>query len=408
VKLHDSGAGVVESTKSDGCDSLAELDIDLFAGAGGLAVGLHGAGFSALTVYEKDKQACETLRHNAAAGGTLTATVHEEDVKEVVWDVCRKNVRLLAAGAPCQPFSLGGKHRAHQDERNLFPEVLRSVRALKPKAVLIENVRGILRTDFQPFFEYILRQLEFPSLAGRRGEKWLDHARRIRQHQCSAGYLPEYHVCWRLLEAADFGVPQLRKRVFIIATRIDLPIYQFPSSTHCKEVLERQQLGGVYWERHGIKKPHTSGLQFPTSGKKELAPWITVRDALAGLAAPHDNAEGSRLNHWSIPGARSYAGHGGSRLDWPSKTIKAGVHGVPGGENTVVLDDGNVRYYTLREAARIQTFPDPHFFSGARIHVTRQLGNAVPCVLAARVAQPLFRLLDSGSQTLAMRQATKI
>jgi DNA (cytosine-5)-methyltransferase 1 len=387
---------------------LAELDIDLFAGAGGLALGLHSAGFSPLSVYEKDKKACETLRHNAGVGGTLSATVYEEDVKEVVWDVCRKDVRLLAAGAPCQPFSLGGKHRAHQDERNLFPEVLRSVRALKPKAVLIENVRGILRADFQPFFEYILRQLEYPSLASRKGEKWLDHDRRIRQHQCSAGYLPEYHVCWRLLEAADFGVPQLRKRVFIIATRIDLPIYQFPFSTHSKETLEHQQLNGIYWERHGIGKPHTSRLQFPTNGRRELIPWNTVRDALVGLPAPQKDAEKASLNHWLIPGARSYAGHGGSRLDWPSKTIKAGVHGVPGGENTIVLDDGNVRYYTLREAARIQTFPDPHFFSGARIHVTRQLGNAVPCLLATRVARPLFELLGSTSQRVAMRQAVNI
>ncbi|MFZ0770176.1 MAG: DNA cytosine methyltransferase [Candidatus Sulfotelmatobacter sp.] len=395
-------------TNWDGFNHLPELDIDLFAGAGGLALGLNHAGFSPLLVYERDKHACETLRHNAALGGTLAGTVQEEDVKRVEWHNFRENVRLLAAGAPCQPFSLGGKHRAQQDERNLFPEVLRSVRALKPKVVLIENVRGILRTDFQPFFEYILRQLEYPSLAKRKGETWLDHARRIRQHQCSAGYMPEYHVCWRLLEAADFGVPQLRKRVFIIATRIDLPVYQFPLPTHSKEVLERRQQGGIYWESHGIKKPRTGGLQFPTNKKNELAPWITVRDALAGLPAPHEDASRAWMNHWLIPGARAYAGHGGSRLDWPSKTIKAGVHGVPGGENTVVLDDGSLRYYTLREAGRIQTFPDSHFFSGARIHITRQLGNAVPCLLAARVAQPLFMLLGSTSQTADMRQAANI
>lgn len=381
---------------------MPELDIDLFAGAGGLALGLRHAGFSPLSVYERDKQACETLRHNVTASGTLAATVYEGDVKEIIWDVFRENVRLLAAGAPCQPFSLGGKHRAQQDERNLFPEVLRSVRALKPRAVLIENVRGILRSDFQPFFEYVLRQLECPSLAGRKGEKWRDHDCRIRQHQCSAGYVPEYHVCWRLLEAADFGVPQLRKRVFIIATRIDLPIYRFPSPTHSREVLENQQFDGTYWQRHQIKKPRTNELHFRTNGTRETAPWLTVRDALASLPTACADAESASMNHWIIPGARSYAGHGGSRLDWPSKTIKAGVHGVPGGENTVVLDDGSVRYYTLREAARIQTFPDQHFFMGARIHITRQLGNAVPCLLAARVAQPLFAILSSSSRTTIM------
>jgi DNA (cytosine-5)-methyltransferase 1 len=84
-----------------------------------------------------------------------------------------------------------------------------------------------------------------------------------------------------------------------------------------------------------------------------------------------------------------------SEINWPSKTIKAGVHGVPGGENTVLDDAGNIRYYTLRETARLQTFPDAHFFQGARIHVTRQIGNAVPCALAESVARNLFQLTES-------------
>jgi DNA (cytosine-5)-methyltransferase 1 len=95
------------------------------------------------------------------------------------------------------------------------------------------------------------------------------------------------------------------------------------------------------------------------------------------------------MNHWDITGARSYRGHTASKLDWPSKTIKAGVHGVPGGENTFVDDKGRFRYYTLREAARIQTFPDSHVFCGARADITRQIGNAVPCVLAEVIAKPL-------------------
>jgi DNA (cytosine-5)-methyltransferase 1 len=100
------------------------------------------------------------------------------------------------------------------------------------------------------------------------------------------------------------------------------------------------------------------------------------------------------MNHWAVPGARAYVGHAGSRLDWPSKTIKAGVHGVPGGENILLADDGAVRYFTLRETARLQTFPDEHHFEGARLHVTKQIGNAVPCDLAEIVADPLFKLLS--------------
>ena len=99
------------------------------------------------------------------------------------------------------------------------------------------------------------------------------------------------------------------------------------------------------------------------------------------------------MNHWTVLGARAYVGHAGSKLDWPSKTIKAGVHGVPGGENILVDDNGFVRYFTLRETARLQTFPDKHHFEGARLHATRQIGNAVPCDLAEAVGAPLFKLL---------------
>jgi site-specific DNA-cytosine methylase len=374
---------------------LPGLDIDLFAGAGGLALGLRSAGFSPILVYEKDSQACETLRRNAGHKGTLSATVCEGDIRDVDWSGPGRSVRLVAAGAPCQPFSVGGKHRAQRDERNLFPEVLRAVRGLRPMAALVENVRGILRDDFRAFFEYVLRQLEFPSLAPRKGERWRDHDRRIRKHQCSSSYVPEYQVSWHLLEAADFGVPQLRKRVFIVATRADLPLYKFPLPTHSKAALEHEQLNGRYWERHGIKRPAVAGHSIVASRPSSRIAWLTVRDAFVGLSEPGADA----LNHWPIDGARAYAGHGGSRLDWPSKTIKAGVHGVPGGENSIILDDGSFRYYTLREAARIQTFPDAHYFTGARIHVTRHLGNAVPCALAAKVAGPLFHLLQPMLQT---------
>jgi DNA (cytosine-5)-methyltransferase 1 len=121
-------------------------------------------------------------------------------------------------------------------------------------------------------------------------------------------------------------------------------------------------------------------------------PWITVRQALKGLPKPTNNESDAWMNHWIIDGARTYGGHSGSSLDWPSKTIKAGVHGVPGGENTLIDSTGRFRYYTLREAARLQTFPDNHFFSGARIHVTRQIGNAVPCALATILGQALHPL----------------
>lgn len=378
------------------------VDVDLFAGAGGLAIGLRMVGFSPASFYELDKKSCDTLRWNASSTKpTIVGPVHEGDVRDVDWASLRGPVRLLAAGAPCQPFSLAGKHLAQDDGRNLFPEVLRAVRQLRPAAVLLENVRGLIRQAFQPYFEYVLRQLECPSVEPKAGELWQSHNERIRRYQCSAGYEPEYHVCWRLLDAANYGVPQSRQRVFIVAIRKDFPPYEFPARTHAREALVRAQKSGEYWDRHGIPKPRSlpgnGAAVGPDDGR---LPWITVRDALAGLPEPASVERNAWMNHWVIPGARSYTGHAGSILDWPSKTIKAGVHGVPGGENTLV-ENGKIRYYTLRETARLQSFPDIHYFEGARIHVTRQIGNAVPCLLAAAVAGPLYALLGENNRKRA-------
>jgi DNA (cytosine-5)-methyltransferase 1 len=371
------------------------IDLDLFAGAGGLAIGLKMAGFTPTQMYEMDKHSCETLRGNAEGDQpTIIGKVHEGDVQKVDWATVDDTVRLLAAGAPCQPFSLGGKHRAQHDGRNLFPEVLRAMRSLRPQAVLLENVRGLVRKAFLPYFDYILRQLECPSIEPKPNELWQSHDERIRRHQCSPGYEPEYEVTYRVLDAADYGVPQSRLRVFIVATRKDFPRYKFPAKTHSKAALMRAQKSGDYWTARGLPKPKISPGNGHQVESDELLPWVTVRDALAELADPPASEEGtSKQNHWVIPGARMYAGHSGSIMDWPSKTIKAGVHGVPGGENTLVMDNGKIRYFTLRETAKMQSFPDRHFFEGARIHVTRQIGNAVPCELAAAVARPLFTLL---------------
>lgn len=374
------------------------LDINLFAGAGGLSLGLTAAGFSVGRVYEIDPVSCQTLRHNAASTLPKVA-VEEGDVAEVDWSTTTSPVRLLAGGVPCQPFSLGGKHRADRDERNLFPEVFRAVRKLRPEVLVVENVRGLLREGFRPYFEYILRQLEFPFLVRRTEESWQEHDKRIRRHQCSTAYEPAYRVSCRLLEAADFGVPQNRQRVFIIAARPHLPPYSFPARTHSREALLRSLASKGYWESHGIKKRAsavTNVLAEKVSQEDDgRLPWVTVRDALRDLPEAASEETGAWMNHWRIVGARGYSGHAGSHLDWPSKTIKAGVHGVPGGENTLVSDTGALRYYTLREAARIQTFPDTHFFEGARIHVTRQIGNAVPCTLAATVVRPIFQMLGA-------------
>jgi DNA (cytosine-5)-methyltransferase 1 len=122
-------------------------------------------------------------------------------------------------------------------------------------------------------------------------------------------------------------------------------------------------------------------------------PWQTVRDALMGLPDPERDDDSAFLNHRFQPGARVYPGHTGSPMDEPAKTLKAGDHGVPGGENMVVLPNGKVRYFSVRESARLQTFPDEFVFHGSWSETMRQLGNAVPVTLAKIVATSIAERL---------------
>ena len=125
--------------------------------------------------------------------------------------------------------------------------------------------------------------------------------------------------------------------------------------------------------------------------------WVTVRDALLGLGEP--SGEG---NHVFQPGAKVYTGHTGSPLDLPAKALKAGDHGVPGGENMMVRDDRSVRYFTLREAARLQGLPDDYSFPRSWTESMRQLGNAVPCQLAEAVGKAIAKTLTHRDRNVPM------
>ena len=370
-------------------------DINLCCGVGGLALGLGQAGFRTFDFFDKDESACATLRTNIAAGSRLIdGRVFEGDLSLTEWLTTGSNIRLLSAGTPCQPFSVGGSRRGHEDSRNLFPTLLEAIRVLRPRAVLIENVRGLERGSHKPYLDYLLKQLRYPEIGPRSGESWTDHDHRLTQHDCSQDRLSTYQVVWKVLNSADYGVAQVRHRLFVVATSTELPEYQFPEPTHSKERLIWDQCTTDYWEMRNlaVQKRETRKTG-SIDGEPSTQPWVTVRDAITDLPTAHPQESGASNNHWSIPGARIYPGHTGSLLDWPSKTIKAGTHGVPGGENTVVYDDGQVRYYTLREMARVQSFPDEHYFVGSRSNVIRQIGNAVPPTLAAAVATPLNNLL---------------
>ncbi|MDO4291240.1 MAG: DNA cytosine methyltransferase [Eggerthellaceae bacterium] len=373
---------------------------ELFAGAGGLALGVELAGFRSLGVVEWDKWACETIRENQRREHPLVSgwRVHEADVRNFDWKSVSEDVDLLAGGPPCQPFSIGGVGRAYDDARDMFPAMISAVRVLEPRAFIVENVKGLLRSQFSDYYQYILLRLEFPERVIKRGETWEKHLRRLQKAKSSAPAPRSeltYNVIPTLVNAANYGVPQKRERVFIVGFRSDLSIeWSFPSPTHSLSALRySKRKGGEYWERHAVSSKNRTfeaRYQDLNDGKK---PWRTVRDALASLPDPTAYAAADVLNHELRLGAKAYPGHTGSALDMPSKTLKAGVHGVPGGENMLIGDDGLPRYYTVREAARIQTFPDGYCLNGAWSEAMRQLGNAVPVKLGQIVASSVAEAL---------------
>lgn len=381
--------------------------IELFTGTGGLALGIARAGFVHDLLIDKDKHAVATLRDNRLRVREMEDwNVLCEDVALLDYEPHAGRVDLLAAGAPCQPFSLGGKHRGDQDSRNMFPQVLRAVRELRPRAILVENVRGLIRPGFRPYFDYVLRQLELPERTIREDEGWNTHSARLIGdivQGAGAGELA-YDVTHQLVNVANLGVPQKRERVFVIAFRRDTGIqWERMEPTHSRDaLLHARYVDGSYWREHEMPPQAPPDSLRPTIRRLETKPrpaeyrWRTVRDALRGLPDPLDYRDHVLFpNHAGNPGARSYPGHTGSPLDEPAKTLKAGVHGVPGGENMLREPDGAVRYFTGREAARLQCFPDEYQFSGPWSEIMRQLGNAVPVkvaeVIARRIADKLER-----------------
>ncbi len=393
--------------------------LELFAGPGGLALGVHNAGFRHLGLIEYEKAAAATLRENCKDPLGLDPTVViERDARLVDYKPFAGKVDLLTGGPPCQPFSAGGHGKGPADDRNMFPTLLDAVGAVLPRAVLAENVRGLTREKFGDYFGYIRKRLQFPLHKMRDGEEWRDHYRRLLVvKETDFADAEQNRVGFQVVDAADHGIPQRRHRVFILAIRRDLgfePFYLDP--THDKATLLYEQwVTGTYWERYGLKpqgqvdardakivQTLREGL-FPFEGG---VPWRTVRDVISNLPAPVGRGQEEMfVNHVQHPGARAYAKHKGSILDYPAKALKAGGHGTPGGENMLQMGQDEVRYFTTREAARLQTFPDTWRFTGKWGACIKQLGNAVPADLATVFAQILYERLARVADITAPRQS---
>lgn len=192
--------------------------VELFAGAGGLAMGMGRAGFNHAAVIEWDHDSCETFRFNQRnhARDVEQWPLFECDAREFDYGTVSGDVMVVSGGPPCQPFSLGGKHRGHMDDRDMFPQAVRAVRELQPKAFVFENVKGLLRQTFASYFEYVHLQLSHPYLTRKHGESWQMHCVRLERQHTSNRSAANYNVVFRLLNAADYGVPQRRERVFLV------------------------------------------------------------------------------------------------------------------------------------------------------------------------------------------------
>lgn len=356
------------------------------------------AGFNHVLMAEYDFDAVATARHNRARSIDYVRhwPIEQLDVRDIEWEPLRGQLAVISGGPPCQPFGIGGKKLGPADHRDMWPEAIRAIREATPAGFLFENVRNIAGPRFRSYLDWIVEHLARPNATAIPGESFDEHYSRLKR----ADGRPGYKVVWQLVNAADYGAPQIRHRVLIFGVRYDLHLGPKPMSpTHSRDrLLWDQYVTGSYWERHRLSRRDDPVLERDRSRVSFLRaagvepksqPWVTVRDALAGLGEPD-----GRRNHLFQPGAKVYPGHTGSPLDLPAKALKAGDHGVPGGENMMVRDDGSVRYFTLREAARLVGLPDDYAFPRSWSESMRQLGNAVPAQLGEAAGAWLRRLLQ--------------
>ncbi|MEN9974699.1 MAG: hypothetical protein RLZZ282_705 [Verrucomicrobiota bacterium] len=278
---------------------------------------------------------------------------------------------------------MGGKAAGMNDARDMFPQAIRAVAEAQPRAFIFENVRGLLRPAFSNYVEFIRLQMEFPDFPISENVSWDQNLTRLQRHKERLGKAKvglRYRVHVHQANAADYGVPQQRHRVFFVGFRADLSTeWSFPPPTHAN-----------------LNSLTKAGSRIGSGGQNlcpNLPPWVTLRHALLDLPCPTSQAAKNWKNHVFQPGAKTYPGHTGSTLDRPAKALKAGAHGVPGGENMILYPDGSVRYMSVRESARIQTFPNDYVFLGSWSEAMRQLGNAVPVQLATIVGRSVAKAL---------------
>ncbi|MCN9239282.1 DNA cytosine methyltransferase [Streptomyces sp. RY43-2] len=393
----ESAAGVAEKPEF--------TSIEICAGAGGQAIGLHQAGFGHLALVEIDKHAVDTLKqnikdHEAWAWEREHCDVLEGDVNnfrpaedlEKSGDLLKqRELDLLAGGVPCPPFSHAGKQLGKADERDLFPRMLDLVEILKPRAVMIENVRGIMDPKFSDYRDWIKARLQGGSYRGDDGQV---------AHEHGLGYT----VCkWDILEASDFGVPQLRPRAILVAFRDDVikdVKFEWPTATHEDPVSVADSLQESMRERY---EPYFEGAH-AAKARYSYDRWLKkARDRAVEL-----EGKGGGIAPTLVGGSKKHGGAdlGPSRAKAAWKQLGISGMGVANDAETCKkksteardLFDPDGPMLTVRQAAIIQGFPAEWGFSGGKTAQYRQVGNAFPPPVAKAVGKSIIDVLKAAQE----------
>lgn len=311
--------------------------IEICTGAGGQALGLEQAGFKHVALVEIDKDACATLRKNRPEWNVIEGDVKSFSAKNYI------GIDLLAGGVPCPPFSVAGKQLGHEDNRDLFPEALRLIRECNPKAVMIENVRGL----FDPKFK--------------------EYRNRIKKDLTLMGYECE----WELIHTHHYGVPQLRPRTLLIA-------------------LKKEYMPFFHWPIGAVAPPPTVGQlllsEMSSKGWEGAAVWAAQANGIAPTL---------------VGGSKK---HGGADLG-PTRArnawIKLGVDGRGIAEEAPAKGFVGMPKLTIRMAALVQGFPKSWEFIGKKTPAYRQIGNAFPPPVAKAVANSIFKALVAGDSIVS-------
>ena len=318
--------------------------LEICSGGGGQALGLEMSGFQHLALVEIDAAACATLRLNRPNWDVIEGDLFEFDAK------FHKGVDLLAGGVPCPPFSKAGKQLGANDERDLFPTALRLIDECQPKAVMLENVRGLLDGMFD------------------------DYRAKLNDQLKKLGYVAH----WRLLQASNFGVSQLRPRVVLVALR--------------KEIASE-----FVW-------PEPNEVPSPTVG-------VLLHDLMAAngwQGADQWQKTANSIAPTLVGGSKK---HGGPDLG-PTRARAAwsllGVDGKGIWDEAPAKDFVGMPRLTTRMAARVQGFPDTWKFAGKKTPTYRQIGNAFPPPVAAAVSKQIAAALEANASKLVRTPSARV